>query len=122
MPEFLAKPFRTFQYQNLPFRNFQSLDSNKPCKVAAMVKRKREETESGQVDSAKRQRVQHKLKVGVTKIGHAFKVSKGFERQKLGRRRKTAAAKSNAQDVQRIDSEIAALKVRYAMLHSDGCV
>ena len=75
-----------------------------------MVKRKREDNE--EVQSAKQRRVVHKLKLGLTKIGHAFKVSKGFERQKLGRRRKNAIAKSNEENVNRIDSEIVALKVR----------
>lgn len=78
-----------------------------------MAKRKRDEVESsGAGNHVKRQRVQHKIKVGITKIGHAFKISKGLERQKLGRRRKQALANNKALDVERIDSEIAALKVR----------
>lgn len=63
-------------------------------------------------DGAKQQRVQHKLKQGVVKVGHAFKLAKGFERQKLGRRQKSAGAEKKEQDIQRINAEIAALKVR----------
>ena len=79
-----------------------------------MPKRKRDDGDLQEVEShrgAKQQRVQHKLKVGVTKLGHAFKVAKGFERQKLGRRRKTAVAEKNDNDISRIDTEIDALKV-----------
>ncbi|KAI7133280.1 hypothetical protein D0864_12053 [Hortaea werneckii] len=61
-------------------------------------------------DGAKQQRVQHKLKQGAVKIGHAFKLAKGFERQKLGRRQKSAGAEKKEQDIQRINAEIAALK------------
>jgi len=82
-----------------------------------MPKRKRE----GDADDApepnngaKAQRVRHKLQQGTVKLGHAFKVAKGFERQKLGRRRKNAIAQSNATDVKRIDAEAAAVKVRQA--------
>lgn len=80
-----------------------------------MPKRKREDDDDASGDvvpSAQRQRIQHKLKQGTVKLGHAFKVAKGFERQKLGRRRKTAGAQKKEKDVERIDAEIAALKVR----------
>ena len=63
-------------------------------------------------NGARAQRVRHKLQQGTVKLGHAFKVAKGFERQKLGRRRKNAIAQSNATDVKRIDAEAAAVKVR----------
>ena len=81
---------------------------------AIMAKRKRgTDAEMPDEDaSVEQRRLQHKLKIGTTKLGHAFKVAKGFERQKLSRRRKTAAAQSNDKDVDRIDSEVAALKVR----------
>lgn len=61
---------------------------------------------------AKAQRIQHKLAQGSVKIGHAFKVAKGFERQKLGRRQKTAVAEQDETAAQRIYAEIGALKVR----------
>ena len=78
-----------------------------------MVKRKREEDGAEPIERrAKRTRnVERELRIGVMKLGHAFKVSKGFERQKLGRRQKKAAAQDDQKDLVRIDSEIAALKV-----------
>ncbi|KAK4901690.1 hypothetical protein LTR27_001462 [Elasticomyces elasticus] len=78
-----------------------------------MAKRKRDEDADGTpepANGAKVQRVRHKLQHGTVKLGHAFKVAKGFERQKLSRRRKNAAKESNAKDVQRIDAEAAAVK------------
>ena len=83
-----------------------------------MPKRKRDDAEedgvgeSGRPEGAKTQRVQYKIQHGTVKLGHAFKIAKGFERQKLGRRQKTAATQNNSKDVQRINGEIEALKVR----------
>lgn len=79
-----------------------------------MPKRKRDE-DGDEESSVKQRRVQHKLKVGVTKLGHAFKIAKGFERQKLGRRRKNAVSQQNDKDIARIDSEIVALKARITL-------
>nr|OQO29387.1 hypothetical protein B0A51_03169 [Rachicladosporium sp. CCFEE 5018] len=59
---------------------------------------------------AQHQRVQHKLAQGAVKLGHAFKIAKGFERQKLGRRQKTVKAAKDVTGERRIESEIAALK------------
>ncbi|KAK6436484.1 hypothetical protein LTR95_007323 [Oleoguttula sp. CCFEE 5521] len=59
---------------------------------------------------AQHQRVQHKLAQGAVKLGHAFKIAKGFERQKLGRRQKTVKAAKDDIGARRIESEIAALK------------
>lgn len=42
----------------------------------------------------------------------ALKIARGFERQKLGRRQKTAKAENNDADIVRLDAEVAALKVR----------
>ena len=42
----------------------------------------------------------------------AFKTAQGFERQKLGRRKRNAAGQDDIKEMMRIDSEIAALKVR----------
>jgi hypothetical protein len=64
------------------------------------------------VADPKQKRLQLKLHQGTVKLGHAFKIAKGFERQKLGRRQKTAAAAKNEKDAQRVETEIAALKVR----------
>lgn len=86
-----------------------------------MPKRKREDGADGAsegspepVVDAKQRRLQLKLEQGTVKLGHAFKVAKGFERQKLGRRQKTAASQKNDKDTQRIEAEIIALKVHYA--------
>lgn len=81
-----------------------------------MPKRKREDGASEgspeAVADPKQRRLQLKLEQGTVKLGHAFKVAKGFERQKLGRRQKTAASEKNESNAQRIEAEIAALKVR----------
>lgn len=79
-----------------------------------MPKRKREDGEaegSPEVADPKQKRLQLKLEQGAVKVGHAFKVAKGFERQKLGRRQKTAASEKNEKNAQRVETEIAALKV-----------
>lgn len=90
-----------------------------------MPKRKRDgsvDADSGDVAlGAQQQRIQYKLKQGTMKLGHAFKVAKGFERQKLGRRRKSAVAEKGAKDVQRIDAEIVALKVRSCIRRPSRC-
>lgn len=78
-----------------------------------MPKRKRDEDseEVGRPPSAKQARVKHKLQVSTAKLAHAFKVAKGFERQKLGRRRKNLLAQKDEKSVRRIDGEVVALKV-----------
>lgn len=43
-------------------------------------------------------------------LNKALKVSRGFERQKLSRRRKTAEKEGKERDIERIDAEIEALK------------
>ncbi|KAK5019668.1 Bud-site selection protein [Cryomyces antarcticus] len=55
-------------------------------------------------------RVEAKLEHGKKLLNRALKTAKGFERQKLGRRRKTAVVSNDAADVARIDREIEALK------------
>lgn len=69
----------------------------------------REESPEAVADP-KQKRLQLKLHQATVKVGHAFKIAKGFERQKLGRRQKTAAAAKNEKDAQRVETEIAALK------------
>jgi len=85
-------------------------------KYITMPKRKREdgvdEAAGGKGGGIKKQRAAHKLDQGVKRVAHAFKLAKGFERQKLSRRRKTAVSKGEDKDVERIDAEIVALKVR----------
>ena len=80
-----------------------------------MPKRKRDD-DLGEVSATegskiRQQNIQRKGEQATVKLRHAFKVVKGFERQKLGRRRKNAVAENDEKDVERIDSEIAALKV-----------
>lgn len=79
-----------------------------------MPKRKREgSADDGAAPAgARAQRITFKLNQGAVKVGHAFKVAKGFERQKLGRRQKQAKQNSDAKAAERIDNEIEALKVR----------
>lgn len=89
-----------------------------------MPKRKRDSPEyatgGDASQSAKQQRVQYKIVQGSKKLNHAFKIAKGFERQKLGRRHKTAVGNGDQGNVQRIDAEIAALKVQYSQYATHG--
>jgi hypothetical protein len=77
-----------------------------------MSKRKRDDDAEETSEKAPEAVVADPKHQGTVKLGHAFKVAKGFERQKLGRRQKTAAAAKNEKDAQRVETEIAALKVR----------
>lgn len=61
---------------------------------------------------AKRQRIAGKLHYTTKRVAHAFKVAKGYERTKLGRRQKKAEEQSNQPLLERIGTEITALKVR----------
>ena len=51
------------------------------------------------------------LEQGKKALFRSLKVARGFERQKLGRRQKTAKAENAAADAARLDAEVAALKV-----------
>lgn len=84
-----------------------------------MPKRTRDESLDDEDDNTRFKRRATQSKRVAEKFHHhkkllsrALKTAKGFERQKLGRRRKTAL-KDNAADVVRIDAEIDALKVGY---------
>lgn len=85
-----------------------------------MPKRKRDgslsnpETASNHILTTRQRRVEYKIAHGQKLLARAFKTAKGFERQKLGRRRKTAGAKSDTKDITRIDAETEALKVCHA--------
>jgi len=83
-----------------------------------MPKRKREmpdgrdETVKTTVQpSLKQLRAEQKFEHGAKLLTRAFKTARGFERQKLGRRHKTASSSKNTADAARIDAEVAALKV-----------
>lgn len=49
-------------------------------------------------------------------LHRALKTARGFERQKLGRRQKTARQKKEEGELGRLDAEVKALKVLCAML------
>lgn len=55
--------------------------------------------------------VEHLLEQSKKALFRSLKVARGFERQKLGRRQKTAKAEKAESDVIRLDAEVAALKV-----------
>ena len=55
--------------------------------------------------------VEHLLEQGKKALFRSLKVARGFERQKLGRRQKTAKAEKAETDIIRLDAEVAALKV-----------
>ncbi|KAJ9661568.1 hypothetical protein H2201_006424 [Coniosporium apollinis] len=60
--------------------------------------------------NARQYRVEQKINHGKKLLNRALKLAKGFERQKLGRRQKTASQKGDAAGLARIDAEIEALK------------
>lgn len=97
---------------------FQITSLHHRVALSNMPKRKREGAESPEASSCEEQtksmrqrRVEHKVDQGHKILNKAFKTAKGFERQKLGRRRKTACEKGDRQDVERIDAETEAIKV-----------
>ena len=55
--------------------------------------------------------VEHLLEQGKKALFKSLKIARGFERQKLGRRQKTAKAEKAETDITRLDAEVAALKV-----------
>lgn len=89
-----------------------------------MPKRKRETAEDRpqpSIQNARQKRVEEKLFHGKKVLHRALKIAKGFERQKLGRRQKTALQQKNDGEKKRIDEEIEALKVSLAALLGDAC-
>ena len=83
-----------------------------------MPKRKRDDLAADKTTSDTRQpslkqlRAEQKLHHGRDLLARAFRTARGFERQKLGRRRKAATSSTgDAKDVVRIDAEVVALKV-----------
>lgn len=79
-----------------------------------MPKRKRQTTEDSHSTkpSAQTKHVDEKLFHGKKILQRALKLAKGFERQKLGRRQKTATQKGESAELVRLEAEISALKVR----------
>lgn len=61
--------------------------------------------------SMKAIRLTHKFDQGVQLISKSLKTARGFERQKLSRREKTAKAEGNSATLSRLAEEVEALKV-----------
>lgn len=83
-----------------------------------MPKRKLEDTNDSDVDDASLRRkfprrggLEGILENGKKTLFRAFKVSRGFERQKLGRRQKTAKEQDAPAETARLAQEVTALKV-----------
>ena len=66
---------------------------------------------SGRKFGVQQHQVEHLLEQGKKALFKSLKVARGFERQKLGRRQKTAKAEKAETDIIRLDAEVAALKV-----------
>jgi len=80
-----------------------------------MPKRKREAEQDprGIVSTVQQKKnVEEKIFHAKKVLQRALKPAKGFERQKLGRRQKTATQKSELDELPRLEAEILALKVR----------
>lgn len=87
-----------------------------------MSKRKHSELEEdgpdGRDDSRDERRVdlratklRHKFERGSQLLYRALKTARGFERQKLGRRQKTARKADDQKTLERLEREVLALKV-----------
>ncbi|KAI9712496.1 MAG: hypothetical protein M1812_006912 [Candelaria pacifica] len=84
-----------------------------------MPKRKRYAPETAQHDGVRpsrsvelqRQQVEAKIVHGIKLLNRALKTAKGFERQKLGKRRRGAEEKNDSVELVRLDAEIEALKI-----------
>ena len=78
-----------------------------------MPKRKRDFEVSGATqDNPQARRIEILVKETQNALHQAVKLAKGFERQKLSRRLRTASQAQNDQDKSRITAEIEAWKVR----------
>ena len=86
-----------------------------------MPKRKRDEAEASDIEDRswhigpQRKRVEEKLFHAQKMLQRALKVAKGFERQKLGRRQKTATKEKDEATLKRLGAEIEALKVKQCL-------
>lgn len=85
-----------------------------------MPKRNLDEFRETDVDSqrfddgtlhAQRTQLERVLDHGKRKLFQALKLGRGFERQKLGRRQKTAKESNTESEMARLNAEVAALKV-----------
>lgn len=85
-----------------------------------MSKRKRDDEDTpstGKIhkDFRKLRQIVYAFNESAEQLAKAFKAAKGPERQKLGRRKKTAVAGKDAKEAERIDAEVAALKTLDAL-------
>lgn len=105
------QPINSALLEDFPNTNFCIQPQS--SQTIPQMKRKRVDDTTDETEgiSVKQQRVRYKLKADVAKLRHAFKVAKGFERQKLGRRSKDAAAGKGSRDEKKVEAEIAALRV-----------
>jgi hypothetical protein len=81
-----------------------------------MPKRKLSDADSGpgtekRTYNVQTMRLTQKFEHGVTILSRALKTARGFERQKLGRREKTAKSQGGAETLQRLAEEVSFLKV-----------
>lgn len=85
-----------------------------------MPKRNFDEFRESDVDSqrlsagalrAQRTQLERVLEHGKRKLFQALKLGRGFERQKLGRRQKSARESNTESEMVRLNAEVAALKV-----------
>lgn len=69
---------------------------------------------------SQRQQLETFIEYGKKNLFRSLKVARGFERQKLGRRQKTAKEKHDDAEIARLEAEVAALKVHRAnVLYTD---
>lgn len=92
-----------------------AFDSSSPepetTKQSHRNNRRRDAASTSSSSSAKqRKQLPNRLEQAKKDLTKALKIARGFERQKLSRRRKAAEKDSKAGDVARIDAEIEALK------------
>lgn len=82
-----------------------------------MPKRKHSELSgedaSDNFNRVKATRLGHKFERGTQLLFRALKTSRGFERQKLGRRQKTAKSEKDTKTLERLEKEVHVLKVRF---------
>lgn len=70
--------------------------------------------------SQQRAHLAHEIDYGKKTLHGALKIARGFERQKLGRRQKTAKDRQDAADGARLETEVLALKVCRQWLYVDS--
>jgi hypothetical protein len=94
--------------------------------VRTMPKRKREAAEEPDeaggpggesLPGLQYARIERLIEIGQKALHEALKLARGFERQKLGRRQKTADAKDDKASSTRVKAEVQALKVRRVFSH-----